>query len=88
MLYVLRNEQQSIKELNPTLHYEARQKEQIYFIELQATLNSIEPMPKQKHKKAAVNPAEKNGSTDSKFKEIAKEIAFLIKLDSKLRTVN
>jgi hypothetical protein len=42
-------------------HYEARQKEQIYFIELQATLNSIEPMPKQKHKKAAVNPAEKNG---------------------------
>jgi len=29
-------------------HYEARQKEQLYFIELKATLNSIEPMPKPK----------------------------------------
>ena len=29
-------------------HYEARQKEQIYFIELKATLNSVEPMPKPK----------------------------------------
>jgi len=31
-------------------HYEARQKEHEYFISLHATLNSIEPMPKPKHK--------------------------------------
>ena len=31
-------------------HYEARQKEQEYFISLNATLNSIEPMPKPKIK--------------------------------------
>ena len=31
-------------------HYEARQKEQEYFISLNATLNSIEPMPKPKPK--------------------------------------
>ena len=31
-------------------HYEARQKEQEYFISLHATLNSIEPMPKPKSK--------------------------------------
>lgn len=31
-------------------HYEARQKEQEYFISLKATLNSIEPMPKPKPK--------------------------------------
>ena len=31
-------------------HFEARQKEQEYFVSLNATLNSIEPMPKQKCK--------------------------------------
>ena len=31
-------------------HYEARQKEQEYFVSLNATLNSIEPMPKPKEK--------------------------------------
>ena len=31
-------------------HYEARQKEQIYFLELKANLNSVEPMPKPKIK--------------------------------------
>jgi hypothetical protein len=31
-------------------HYEARQKEQEYFVSLNATLNSIEPMPKPKPK--------------------------------------
>jgi hypothetical protein len=31
-------------------HYEARQKEQEYFISLNATLNSVEPMPKPKEK--------------------------------------
>jgi len=35
-------------------HYEARQKEQEYFISLNATLNSIEPMPKPKQKPAPV----------------------------------
>jgi len=33
-------------------HYEARQKEQEYFLSLNATLNSIEPMPKPKPKPA------------------------------------
>jgi hypothetical protein len=36
--------------LNCRDHYEARQKEQEYFISLHATLNSIEPMPKPKQK--------------------------------------
>jgi hypothetical protein len=35
-------------------HYEARQKEQEYFISLHATLNSIEPMPKPKPKEIIV----------------------------------
>ena len=35
-------------------HYEARQKEQEYFISLNATLNSIEPMPKPKPKEIIV----------------------------------
>jgi len=35
-------------------HYEARQKEQEYFISLHATLNSIEPMPKPKPKETIV----------------------------------
>ena len=35
-------------------HYEARQKEQEYFILLNATLNSIEPMPKPKPKEIIV----------------------------------
>ena len=41
--------------LNCHDHYEARQKEQEYFISLHATLNSIEPMPKPKTKEIAVN---------------------------------
>jgi len=36
-------------------HYEARQKEQEYFILLHATLNSIEPMPKPKPKEIVIN---------------------------------
>jgi len=35
-------------------HYEARQKEQEYFISLHATLNSIEPMPKPKPKEIVI----------------------------------
>jgi len=35
-------------------HYEARKKEQEYFILLNATLNSIEPMPKPKEKKVVI----------------------------------
>jgi len=35
-------------------HYEARQKEQEYFVSLNATLNSIEPMPKSKLKLTTV----------------------------------
>ena len=35
-------------------HYEARQKEQEYFVSLNATLNSIEPMPKPKFKPRTV----------------------------------
>jgi hypothetical protein len=35
-------------------HYEARQKEQEYFISLHATLNSIEPMPKPKSKEIII----------------------------------
>jgi len=35
-------------------HYEARQKEQEYFISLHATLNSIEPMPKPKPKEIII----------------------------------
>ena len=35
-------------------HYEARQKEKEYFISLNATLNSIEPMPKPKPKEISV----------------------------------
>lgn len=35
-------------------HYEARQKEQEYFISLHATLNSIEPMPKPKPKEVII----------------------------------
>ena len=37
-------------------HYEARKKEQEYFMLLQATLNSIEPLPSPKHKE--VTPKE------------------------------
>ena len=40
--------------LNCHDHYEARQKEQEYFISLHATLNSIEPMPKPKLKQTNV----------------------------------
>jgi hypothetical protein len=39
-------------------HYEARQKEQEYFVLLNATLNSIEPMPKPKFK--SIKICEKN----------------------------
>ena len=35
-------------------HYEARKKEQEYFILLNATLNSIEPLPKPKEKKVVI----------------------------------
>ena len=35
-------------------HYEARQKEQEYFISLHATLNSIDPMPKPKPKEIVI----------------------------------
>ena len=35
-------------------HYEARQKEQEYFISLNANLNSIEPMPKPKEKPSSI----------------------------------
>ena len=35
-------------------HYEARQKEQEYFISLHATLNSVDPMPKPKTKKLVI----------------------------------
>jgi hypothetical protein len=35
-------------------HYEARKKEQEYFISLNATLNSIEPMPKPKLKELVI----------------------------------
>ena len=37
-------------------HYEARQKEQEYFVSLNANLNSIEPMPKPKEKIIIVKP--------------------------------
>ena len=37
-------------------HYEARKKEQEYFISLNATLNSIEPMPKPKPKEIVIKP--------------------------------
>ena len=37
-------------------HYEARKKEQEYFILLNATLNSIEPMPKPKPKEIIIKP--------------------------------
>ena len=40
--------------LNCHDHYEARQKEQEYFILLNATLNSIEPMPKPKPKEIVI----------------------------------
>ena len=43
-------------------HYEARQKEQIYFNELNANLNSVEPMPKPKQKNSHVNPVKTNGN--------------------------
>ena len=36
-------------------HYEARQKEQIYFLELKANLNSVEPMPKPKIKPTSIS---------------------------------
>ena len=42
--------------LNCHDHYEARQKEQEYFILLNATLNSIEPMPKPKQKETIITP--------------------------------
>jgi len=41
-------------------HYEARQKEQEYFILLNANLNSIEPMPKPKVKPVVINPVNIN----------------------------
>ena len=44
-------------------HYEARQKEQEYFTLLNATLNSIEPMPKQ-NEKAICNKIVKNENMD------------------------
>jgi hypothetical protein len=37
-------------------HYEARKKEQEYFISLNATLNTIEPMPKPKPKEIVIKP--------------------------------
>ena len=37
-------------------HYEARKKEQEYFISLNANLNSIEPMPKPKEKPVVIKP--------------------------------
>jgi len=49
-------------------HYEARQKEQEYFVLLNATLNSIEPMPKPKFK--AIKVCEKNDYKCSKQSNI------------------
>lgn len=43
-------------------HYEARQKEQEYFISLNATLNSIEPMPKPKSKKKSIYTNDTNST--------------------------
>jgi hypothetical protein len=47
-------------------HYEARKKEQEFFVSLNATLNSIEPFPKPKPK---VNPTVINANNDSAIKK-------------------
>jgi len=52
-------------------HYEARQKEQEYFVLLNATLNSIEPMPKPKFK--SIKICEKNDYKCSKQNNIKME---------------
>ena len=57
-------------------HYEARKKEQEYFISLNATLNSIEPMPKPKPKEIAIKP------------EMIKEIFFCEKCNIKCSSLN
>ena len=44
-------------------HYEARKKEQEYFTLLNATLNSIEPLPKQKEKKVVIKCTPKPNPT-------------------------
>lgn len=49
-------------------HYEARKKEQEYFISLNATLNSIEPFPKPKVKVPIIEKEEETENSSLKFK--------------------
>jgi hypothetical protein len=51
-------------------HYEARKKEQEYFTLLNATLNSIEPMPKPKEKKVIIKCNPKPTLTDDACNKI------------------
>jgi hypothetical protein len=57
-------------------HYEARKKEQEYFISLNATLNSIEPMPKPKPKEIIIK------------KEVVKETFFCEKCNIHCSSLN
>jgi len=56
-------------------HYEARIKEQEHFILLNATLNSIEPLPKPKEK-----PLQTNAIVDTDFKNPQKPTQYLCEL--------